>query len=310
MDSRELQYVIVISEKGSFSEAAKYLSVSQPALSQYVRRVEDRLGCDLFLRGSQGLRLTPAGVTFVKKGRVILSAISGLEKEMAAYRWGKKEGITVGASQFYGKYLLVPMLDVLRSTASDHHVEILEGSSDHLEEEILKGRLDLGFFPEPIHHEDINFVPIYEEEVYFAHAAENKDAAALIGHAWDGKSLNLAPFRDLPFVMLRKGLKFHDLTQRLCREYDFFPKAIYESDNLDTVYSLVSHNYGVAFLPSTLLPVLTKKDSNVRFYPLASKKAQRRIGIAYLGTRFKEKKMRTLAKEIRNRLLGAQIAPR
>ena len=221
----------------------------------------------------------------------------------------KKEGITVGASQFYGKYLLVPMLDVLRSTASDHHVEIIEGSSDHLEEEILKGHLDMGFFPEPIHHEDINFVPIYEEEVYFAHAAENKDAAALIKHAWDGKSLNLAPFRDLPFIMLRKGLKFHDLTQRLCREYDFFPKAIYESDNLDTVYSLVSHNYGVAFLPSTLLPVLTKKDSNVRFYPLASKNAQRRIGIAYLGTRFKEKKMQALAKEIRNRLLGAQILP-
>ena len=309
MDSRELQYVIVISEKGSFSEAAKYLSVSQPALSQYVRRVEDRLGCALFLRGSQGLKLTPAGVTFVTKGRAVLSAISDLEKEMVAYRWGKKEGITVGASQFYGKYLLVPMLDVLRSTASDHHVEIIEGSSDHLEEEILKGHLDMGFFPEPIHHEDINFVPIYEEEVYFAHAAENKDAAALIKHAWDGKSLNLAPFRDLPFIMLRKGLKFHDLTQRLCREYDFFPKAIYESDNLDTVYSLVNHNYDVAFLPSTLLPVLTKKDSNVRFYPLASKNAQRRIGIAYLGTRFKEKKMQALAKEIRNRLLGAQILP-
>ena len=117
MDSRELQYVIVISEKGSFSEAAKYLSVSQPALSQYVRRVEDRLGCALFLRGSQGLKLTPAGVTFVTKGRAVLSAISDLEKEMVAYRWGKKEGITVGASQFYGKYLLVPMLDVLRSTA-------------------------------------------------------------------------------------------------------------------------------------------------------------------------------------------------
>ena len=95
MDSRELQYVIVISEKGSFSEAAKYLSVSQPALSQYVRRVEDRLGCALFLRGSQGLKLTPAGVTFVTKGRAVLSAISDLEKEMVAYRWGKKEGITV-----------------------------------------------------------------------------------------------------------------------------------------------------------------------------------------------------------------------
>ena len=76
MDSRELQYVIVISEKGSFSEAAKYLSVSQPALSQYVRRVEDRLGCALFLRGSQGLKLTPAGVTFVTKGRAVLSAIN------------------------------------------------------------------------------------------------------------------------------------------------------------------------------------------------------------------------------------------
>lgn len=164
------------------------------------------------------------------------------------------------------------MLDVLRSTASDHHVEIIEGSSDHLEEEILKGHLDMGFFPEPIHHEDINFVPIYEEEVYFAHAAENKDAAALIKHAWDGKSLNLAPFRDLPFIMLRKGLKFHDLTQRLCREYDFFPKAIYESDNLDTVYSLVNHNYGVAFLPSTLLPVLTKRQQRPLLPPRLKKR--------------------------------------
>lgn len=108
MDSRELQYVIVISEKGSFSEAAKYLSVSQPALSQYVRRVEDRLGCALFLRGSQGLRLTPAGVTFVKKGRVILSAISSLEKEMAAYRWGKKKALPSGPPNFTASTFLCP----------------------------------------------------------------------------------------------------------------------------------------------------------------------------------------------------------
>ena len=309
MDSRELQYVIVISEKGSFSEAAKYLSVSQPALSQYVRRVEDRLGCALFLRGSQGLKLTPAGVTFVTKGRAVLAAISNLEKEMVAYRWGKKEGITVGASQFYGKYLLVPMLDVLRSTASDHHVEIIEGSSGHLEEEILKGHLDMGFFPEPIHHEDINFIPIYEEEVYLPMQRKIRTRLPSSSTHGTGKSLNLAPFRDLPFIMLRKGLKFHDLTQRLCREYDFFPKAIYESDNLDTVYSLVSHNYGVAFLPSTLLPVLTKKTATSASTPSPQKTPSARIGIAYLGTRFKEKKMQALAKEIRNRLLGAQILP-
>lgn len=124
---------------------------------------------------------------------------------MVAYRWGKKEGITVGASQFYGKYLLVPMLDVLRSTASDHHVEIIEGSSDHLEEEILKGHLDMGFFPEPIHHEDINFVPIYEEEVYFAHAAEIRTRLPSSSTHGTGRASTLPPFGTFPLSCSAKA---------------------------------------------------------------------------------------------------------
>ena len=72
MNERQFRYVVALAEKGSFSRAAEVLNVSQPSLSQYIKRIENEVGICLFERTGGNVRLTDAGSLYVETGRKIL----------------------------------------------------------------------------------------------------------------------------------------------------------------------------------------------------------------------------------------------
>lgn len=61
LETRELEYVIALADELHFGRAAVRLSIAQPALSKAIRRIETRLGVQLFVRSSRHVELTPAG---------------------------------------------------------------------------------------------------------------------------------------------------------------------------------------------------------------------------------------------------------
>lgn len=72
MELRHLRYFVVVAEDCSFNRAAKRLYISQPALSRQIKNLEDELGTALFLRQSDGLRLTEAGTLFLEQAKDIV----------------------------------------------------------------------------------------------------------------------------------------------------------------------------------------------------------------------------------------------
>jgi DNA-binding transcriptional LysR family regulator len=78
MDVREIGYVVAVADAGGFTAAAGDLFVSQPALSQAVRKVERELGVELFVRAGREVRLTAAGEAFVDRARPLLRDVEGL----------------------------------------------------------------------------------------------------------------------------------------------------------------------------------------------------------------------------------------
>ena len=72
MTFKLMEYVIAVSEEGSFSRAAQRLFISQPALSQSIRRAEEALGAEFFQRDTHTVRLTAAGELLVREGRELL----------------------------------------------------------------------------------------------------------------------------------------------------------------------------------------------------------------------------------------------
>src|ERR1041384_2675104 len=72
MELRHLRYFVAVAEEHSFVQAARRLRVAQPALSRQIRDLETEVGVALFHRLPRGVRLTPAGETFLTDARCTL----------------------------------------------------------------------------------------------------------------------------------------------------------------------------------------------------------------------------------------------
>src|SRR6201985_2475832 len=97
MDLRHLRYFIAVAEEGSLTVAAeKRLFTAQPSLSRQMRDLEAEIGCELLIRGTKGIELTPAGRVFLDHARIVLIQV---EAAIAATR---KAGAPVKSSFVLG----------------------------------------------------------------------------------------------------------------------------------------------------------------------------------------------------------------
>ncbi len=96
MNTKQLKYVLTLVREGTFSRAAEVLNITQPSLSQYIKKIEKEIGLELFDRANGDIRLTDAGRVYVEAGRKILDLEHQMENsftDLAAaiferYSWG------------------------------------------------------------------------------------------------------------------------------------------------------------------------------------------------------------------------------
>ncbi len=110
LEVRHLELVVAIADSGSLRRAAARLHLSQPAVTTQLKRIEDHLGGPLFLRGVDGVRLTPTGTDFVQEARSLLGQLESLERvtRRNAQRYGAPTRIAGIAAYHFG--LLVAAL--------------------------------------------------------------------------------------------------------------------------------------------------------------------------------------------------------
>lgn len=140
---RRLRALLAVAEHGSVAGAARDLNISQPAVTQSVRDLEDRLGIRLFDRTRSGMCLTSYGEVLVRRARRVFSELRLAEEELAALKDGVTGRVTVGTLP-YARTLLVPRaVTRLLAQRPQIEIEIIDEGYDSLAAKLWAGEVDL-----------------------------------------------------------------------------------------------------------------------------------------------------------------------
>lgn len=291
MNINHYEYVIKIAKTKNFSKAAELLFISQPALSQCISRLEKKLGVQLFERDTINVSITEAGKIFIDDAKKILEINNDLLVKMQKLSNKPLNQITIGISQFYGKYFIPKIIPIFKNYMPSTNINIKESESSILEENLLQEIIDLAIFPVPVQSKQILYEPFYKEKILLAANSSNN----ILKHFQpDSKSIDLGLFKDESFVLLKKGLKLRSLAEKICSDSSFSPKVVFETENLDILNSLVHNNMGVSLLPD----VITRL-SDVSYYDIQNEGHIREIIIACKKNKSDKYHIKKLAKEFR-----------
>jgi DNA-binding transcriptional LysR family regulator len=147
---RLLRYFVVVAEELHFGNAAARLYISQPALSQQIKALEEDVGMPLFVRGSRGVTLTPAGEALVGEARELLAEADRFGESVEQLRRGRSGTLKVGVAPGVPARLLPDVIAPLRACEPDAEVVVRELATPEQVVALNGGSLDIGLVREPI----------------------------------------------------------------------------------------------------------------------------------------------------------------
>jgi len=145
----ELDVFCAVAKYGSMSRAAAELHLSQPAVSQRMRALEERYGLQLFRRTHRGVELTPAGQTLARYAQRILQLERSLEAEMAGLRAAEPRQIVIGATSAIGGYALPCTVYLFQQRYPDARIQLQIGKRSDVLQRLEDGLVDLALVEGP-----------------------------------------------------------------------------------------------------------------------------------------------------------------
>ncbi|AIQ69759.1 LysR family transcriptional regulator [Paenibacillus graminis] len=281
MELRQLQYALQIAAERNFSRAADKLHIAQPSLSQQLSKLEKELGVLLFQRNTSSVELTHAGEKFVEQAQTIIDAVELLRQEMSDISQLRKGRVVVGSMPITGAHLLPHVLPVFKSKYTEVEITLLEDSSMNLEKLTASGQTDLSLLSLPLEIPTLAYEVLGEERIDLAVPPEH----SLASRSASGIRTALEELRDEPFIVLKEGQGFRKMTVELCRAAGFEPRIVFESNNMETVQSLVATGMGVTLVPHFIARAPRSEFVPV-YLPLADPVPSRTLVVAYRRGRY------------------------
>ncbi len=160
------QLVGLVAEKGSITKAAELLGISQPALTNHIKKLENELGVKLFNRGTSPLALTYAGQRYLENTKKLLDVKKSMDREMSDIARGITGRVRIGVTVEQGAAWLPLFLPDFISRYPKVEITIREGVSETFEKWLLDGEIDLCVMALPVMSPDIQYEPFINSAIY------------------------------------------------------------------------------------------------------------------------------------------------
>ncbi len=168
MNTRHARLILAIVREGSFTAAAKALSITQPTLSQTVRQIEAQLGEPIFVRGRTAVSLTPAGALYVEAARRMVQAETQLGEALSLLHGHAVGTLRIGMMRHRSEELLPQVLADFLAAYPDVQLVVHENDMHALEQLLLRGELDMALSVCEKQHPRLEYRQIASEEIVLA----------------------------------------------------------------------------------------------------------------------------------------------
>lgn len=244
MLARPIQYFLAVAEHLSFTKAAAALHVSQPALSQQVRQLEESLGAQLFDRSGRTTRLTDAGDVYLLYARRAHQELREAKNAIHDVSDLSRGSLRIAVTPTFTTYLVGPLIEAFHTRHPKITVNLKEISQERIEELLLAGELDVGIAFDEINTPDIEAIPLLNETLALVVNRKHRLAEE---RAITSKGLSVESL-----VLLSTEFATRDQIDRYCRKHAIRPQVQMEVNALGAVIEIVRRTHLSTLLPARI----------------------------------------------------------
>lgn len=293
---RDLEYLAALDRTRHFGRAAKEAGTSQPTLSAQLKKLEGWLGFPVFERSRLGVRPTDRGVRVLETAHRVLeeaSRILSLSEESQTPLSGK---LRLGVIASLGPYLVPHFLAPLKKRYPKLKLQLVEGLTDHLLEDLRTGRLDAVLAARTFDEKGFSVTPLFFEP-FVVMAPRSHEFSRR-------KSVQRSELDAADMILLEDGHCLADQTVELCPPRKRAAESEFHATSLETLKQLVALDAGY-----TLIPLLAARDEEgyrdvARYVPLAEESAGRSIALVARKESGREADLAALAEAVRGAVRG------
>ncbi len=295
----EMKYVYAVYQERSFSKAAKKLYISQPALSNMVKKAEKEMGAPIFDRSTIPLTVTKAGSYYIKSIEKILF----VERNMKAYFRDIEQlqagSLSLGGSSYFCSFVFPELIGKFRTKYPNIEIDLLEANIKELKEGLDKESLDL-IIETALDGEDISIEKYFYKKEWIILVVPKNFSVNLklqpyrltrqdiVTEAFLRPEVDPVPlceFRNTPFIAMKPGNDMYKRGTKMCFNSGFAMKAAIQVDQVLTSVNIASNGIGAVFVRSDIVRCLPADDRLV-YYKLGDPLAVRNVSFALKKGRY------------------------
>lgn len=246
MNSRQLEYAILLSQIKNYSQVADQLNISQPALSKQILSLETELGIKLFDRSTTPLSLTPAGAFFVTEAKDLLYKEDQLLKSMGRFKSGEAGQLVIGITPFRSSYLIPRIIKQVRDRYPGIQIKLHEAGSDILRKEVAEGKFDFAVVNLPVDEAILDVTPLEPDRLVLAIPKILLPNLPIVPNQG---TVDLSDCHELPFVAVGQNQEMRHLFDTLCMTAGFHPIIAAEVVSLTTAWAIARSGIAATILP-------------------------------------------------------------
>lgn len=272
LDSWQIRMFCALARTGSFTQTAREVHVTQSGVSHAMKALERDVGCRLLDRLGKKVVLTQAGEQLLHHATKILGEMEQAREALGHLgKWGRGR-LRLGASTTACQHIIPPVMREFKESFPEHVITIEPGDTPQLVQLLLRQRIDLALSLEPANEPQLEFHPLFSDELHFVVGAN---------HAWARAGrVERSTIPRQSYILYSKNSVTFRLVEQYFRKEEMTLNTVMELGSMEATKELVKLGIGI----SILAPWIARKEleeGSLVALPLGRRKLVRHWGIIH-----------------------------